>query len=43
MDMISFGPTIRCAHSPDEYVEIESVARFWQYLRTSLSEVAKVA
>jgi dipeptidase D len=43
MDMISFGPTIRCAHSPDEYVEIESVARFWQYLCTSLSEVAKAA
>jgi dipeptidase D len=43
LDMISFGPTIRCAHSPDEYVEIASVARFWDYLCTSLTEVAKSA
>lgn len=43
LDMISFGPTIRCAHSPDEYVDIASVARFWDYLCTSLTEVAKSA
>ncbi len=29
MDMISYGPTIRGAHSPDERLEIESVAKFW--------------
>ncbi len=40
LDMISFGPTIRCAHSPDEYVDIASVARFWDYLCTALHEVA---
>ncbi|MBK9290739.1 MAG: aminoacyl-histidine dipeptidase [Bacteroidetes bacterium] len=29
MDMISFGPTIRGAHSPDERIEIASVQKFW--------------
>ena len=32
MDMVSFGPTIRGAHSPDERVEIAAVERFWQWL-----------
>lgn len=32
MDMISFGPTIRGAHSPDERVQISSVEKFWLYL-----------
>lgn len=40
-DMISFGPTIKSAHSPDECVEIASVKRFWDYLCMALSEVAK--
>jgi dipeptidase D len=29
MDMVSFGPTIKGAHSPDERIEIESVQKFW--------------
>ncbi len=29
MDMISFGPTIKGAHSPDERIEIASVHKFW--------------
>lgn len=29
MDMISYGPTIKGAHSPDERIEIESVQKFW--------------
>jgi dipeptidase D len=29
--MISFGPTIRGAHSPDEKVNIPSVQKFWRY------------
>ncbi|MBN2614395.1 MAG: aminoacyl-histidine dipeptidase [Bacteroidales bacterium] len=29
MDMISFGPTIKGAHSPDERLEIASVEKFW--------------
>ncbi len=32
MDMISFGPNIRAAHSPDEKVQISSVQKFWDYL-----------
>ncbi|WP_323844700.1 aminoacyl-histidine dipeptidase [Microbulbifer magnicolonia] len=30
-DMVSFGPTIRRAHSPEERVHIESVGNFWEY------------
>ena len=32
MDMISFGPTIKGAHSPDERVCISSVQKFWKFL-----------
>ena len=32
MDMISFGPTITLPHTPDENVNIESVAKFWDFL-----------
>ena len=39
MDMISFGPTIRNPHSPDEKVNIETVAKFWDFLKKSLLQV----
>jgi len=32
MDMISFGPTIIGAHSPEERVSVPAVASFWSYL-----------
>ncbi len=32
MDMISFGPTIKGAHSPDERLHIESTVKFWDLL-----------
>lgn len=32
LDIVSFGPDIRNPHSPDEYVEIDSVGRFYRYL-----------
>jgi dipeptidase D len=35
-DMISFGPTIRYPHSPDEKVHIESVGKFWNWLINTL-------
>ena len=38
-DMISFGPTIRNPHSPDERVNIESVGKFWNFLITTLKNV----
>ena len=39
MDMISFGPTIHGAHSPDERVQISSVQKFWKYLLAVLKEI----
>lgn len=38
-DMISFGPTIRFPHSPDEKVNIEAVAKFWEYLTLTLENI----
>ncbi|MBN1925239.1 MAG: aminoacyl-histidine dipeptidase [Prolixibacteraceae bacterium] len=32
LDMISFGPTIKGAHSPDERLNIETVQKFWDLL-----------
>ncbi len=32
MDMISFGPTLRMVHSPDERINIETVQKFWDLL-----------
>ena len=39
MDMISFGPTIRHPHSPDEKVNIATVGKFWEYLLATLEEI----
>ena len=36
MDMISFGPTIKYPHSPDERVNIATVAKFYEYLLATL-------
>jgi dipeptidase D len=36
MDMISFGPTIRNPHSPEEHVHIGSVERFWTFLTAAM-------
>jgi len=41
MDMISFGPNIRGAHSPDERVSISSVQKYWPYLLETLKEIPK--
>lgn len=38
-DMISFGPTIKHPHSPDEKVNINSVKLFWDYLTETLKNV----
>lgn len=37
MDMISFGPTLRYPHSPDEKVDIASVQKFWDFLVATLA------
>jgi dipeptidase D len=39
MEMISFGPTIQGAHSPDERVSVSSVKKFWHYLLETLKEI----
>jgi dipeptidase D len=39
MQMISFGPTIHGAHSPDEKVNISSVQKFWKYLLAVLKDI----
>ena len=41
MDMISFGPTILGAHSPDERVSISSVQKFWRFLLAILKDCPK--
>ncbi len=38
MQMVSFGPNIYGAHSPDERVQISSVQKFWKYLLAVLKE-----
>ncbi len=39
MDMISYGPTIKGAHSPDERLEIDTVAKFWDLTLDVLKNV----
>lgn len=38
VDMISFGPNIRAAHSPDEKVQISSVQKFWGFFLEVLQQ-----
>ncbi len=39
LDMISFGPTIKYPHSPDEKVNISSVKKFFDFLCEGLKQV----
>jgi len=41
MDMISFGPTIKRAHSPEEKIEIETVVKFWDLTLDVLKNIPK--
>ncbi|SFC40798.1 dipeptidase D [Zunongwangia mangrovi] len=41
MDMISFGPTIRGAHSPDERASISSTQKFWDFTLEVLKNIPK--
>jgi dipeptidase D len=43
MEMISFGPTIRGAHSPDERVSVSSVQKFWSFLLHTLRAIPAAA
>ncbi|QTY28353.1 aminoacyl-histidine dipeptidase [Flavobacterium sp. CS20] len=39
MDMVSFGPTIKGAHSPDERASISSTQKFWAFLKDILKNI----
>jgi dipeptidase D len=39
MDMISFGPTIKGAHSPDERLKIDTVIKFWDLTLDVLKKI----
>lgn len=39
MDMVSFGPTIRHPHSPDEKINIATVQKFWDLLTATLEQL----
>jgi dipeptidase D len=39
MEMISFGPNIHGAHSPDEKVQISSVNKYWGFLLDTLKAI----
>ena len=44
MEMISFGPTIKGAHSPDERASIPSTAKkYWDFVLEILKETPKKA
>lgn len=36
LDMISFGPTLQCPHTPEERCNIPSVAKFYDFLTATL-------
>ena len=38
-DILSFGPTIKGAHSPTERLKIETVAPFWEFLTGLLARL----
>lgn len=41
MDMISFGPTIKGAHSPDERASISSTLKYWKFVQEILKHIPK--
>lgn len=41
MEMISFGPNIKGAHSPDERVQISSVQKYWKFVLEILKNIPK--
>ena len=43
MDMISFGPNIRGAHSPDERVQISSVKKYWTFVQEILKDIPVIS
>ena len=42
LDMVSFGPTMRDVHSPDEKLLIPTVEKFWKHLILVLKKISEV-
>ncbi len=40
IDMISFGPTLKDVHSPEEKILVATVPRFWGFLEALLKAIA---
>lgn len=43
MEMISFGPNIKGAHSPDERAQISSVKKYWDFVQEVLKRIPKAS
>ena len=43
LDMVSFGPTLRGVHSPDERMLIPTVEKFWNHLLDVLAHIPENA
>jgi dipeptidase D len=41
LDMVSFGPNIKGAHSPDERAQISSVQKYWKFVLEILQQIPK--
>ncbi|MBR1387270.1 MAG: aminoacyl-histidine dipeptidase [Alloprevotella sp.] len=41
MDMVSFGPTLRSPHTPNERCNIPSVAKYWKFVLATLKNAPK--
>ncbi|MFA9390489.1 MAG: aminoacyl-histidine dipeptidase [Prolixibacteraceae bacterium] len=42
LDMVSFGPTIKGVHSPDERINIKTVDQFWKHLTEVLKNIPAI-
>ena len=41
MDMVSFGPTLRSPHTPDERCQISTVGKYWDFVVATLERIPK--
>ena len=39
MDLVSFGPTLRSPHTPNERCYIPSVGKYWDFVKTILERI----
>jgi dipeptidase D len=42
LDMISFGPTIKGAHTPEERIKVDTVEKFWNFLLEMLKKAPQL-